>query len=383
MANNSNGTAKSDQELQVLAREKLLYTAGTDNESRPVLICPLVNLPPLSSTDLDRLIPMMLDQTDTLVQDDYTIVLFAGGASTMPGAMWFVRAYQNLERKYKKNLKKLLIVHASYWVKLLLQVFAPIVSQKFAKKIYWCDDIASLATHLPISSLNIPIAIRELDARSLASASTASVPAVPIPSSTLNPASSTASTPGSPSTRVFGVPFEQVPVTGSGIPQVVEDCLFVVERNMDTEGVFRKSPVTAYVNAAKRVYDRGGRMVGEDRGGSSPSTQGEEEGSKFDVLVAGSLLKTFFRDMPEAVFREDHVEALIETATATQTLLRRVFSTLHQVSLRSSVNKMTSRNLGVVWQPNLFRTKDMARDLAVAGAAVEAVGSMVEEWVLF
>ncbi|KXS20343.1 Rho GTPase activation protein [Gonapodya prolifera JEL478] len=380
------GDSLSDAQLRSLAQERLLYAGGVDHESRPVLVFPLANIPALSSSDLDRLIPIMLDQTDSFVDSDYVIVLFAAGAQNAPGPMWFVRAYQQLERKYKKNLKKLIIVHATYWVKLLLQVFTPVASPKFASKVIWCDMIADLVPHLPTANLQIPVEVREVDARLLNAGTAAQRQPQSTPTTPARP-----NPPTSP--PVFRASADAIPP--SGIPHIVEDCLQVVERNLNVEGIFRRSPANADLQTAKAAYDRGERMTG---GEGDESENGEA--TRFDVVVAGSLLKRYFRDMPTAVFHEPHVAALKEFQSLTSSsrtsfihtkliaplppthraLLRRVFSTLRQVAANADTNKMTPRNLGVVWQPNLFRTADIAADMAVAGAAVEAVAIMIDSY---
>jgi len=42
-----------------------------------------------------------------LVEADYTVIFFAAGARHNPGWSWVWKAYRSLNRKYRKNLKKL------------------------------------------------------------------------------------------------------------------------------------------------------------------------------------------------------------------------------------------------------------------------------------
>jgi len=42
-----------------------------------------------------------------LVEADYTLIFFAAGARHNPGWNWVWKAYRSLNRKYRKNLKKL------------------------------------------------------------------------------------------------------------------------------------------------------------------------------------------------------------------------------------------------------------------------------------
>lgn len=62
---------------------------------------------------------------------------------------------------YKKNVKKLFIVHASLWFKLVLGFMQKIVSSKFAKKIEVIDRLAQLPDHVPIEHVDIPTSVIE------------------------------------------------------------------------------------------------------------------------------------------------------------------------------------------------------------------------------
>lgn len=70
---------------------------------------------------------MILRKLDEFVENDYTCVMFVGGSIHRPSWNWLLRAYRQLGRKYKKNLKNLYVVHPSMWVRLLMDMMNKII----------------------------------------------------------------------------------------------------------------------------------------------------------------------------------------------------------------------------------------------------------------
>lgn len=60
------------------------------------------------------------------VEADYTVIFFAAGARHNPGWGWVWKAYRSLNRKYRKNLKKLV----SFPIFLVFS-FVPVVRNVF------------------------------------------------------------------------------------------------------------------------------------------------------------------------------------------------------------------------------------------------------------
>ena len=58
--------------------------------------------------------------------------------------------------RYKKNLKRLFIVHPSFWVKMMFGLCRPFISSKFWKKLSYIDDLAELYSFIPRSELTFP-----------------------------------------------------------------------------------------------------------------------------------------------------------------------------------------------------------------------------------
>ncbi|XP_012682077.2 rho GTPase-activating protein 11A isoform X2 [Clupea harengus] len=165
------------------------------------------------------------------------------------------------------------------------------------------------------------------------------------------------------SSKVYGVPLENVyacAVAEYGmVPSFLVDACQHLSKYADTEGLFRKSSSVIRLKSLKAKLD-----------------QGEEEDCLATALPCdvASLVKQFFRELPDPIFPAELSQALLqaqqlpnekERSLATQLLscllpernsatLRFLSSFLHRLSQRATENKMTAYNLSVIFAPNLF-----------------------------
>lgn len=70
-----------------------------------------------------------------LPSDPYVLVFFACGAPNKPSWSWVSKIYNMLDRQVKKRVEKLYIVHESWWVRAVTEMFRGVISNKFKKKI--------------------------------------------------------------------------------------------------------------------------------------------------------------------------------------------------------------------------------------------------------
>lgn len=101
----------------------------------------------------DTLLPLLLDSIDSYVTTEYTLIFFAGQAEHKPNMTWMLSAYQNLERKYRKGIRKLFIVHSGTWTRIVLEVAGRVVSPKFAKKVKYVGSLSELAEYVPLTQV--------------------------------------------------------------------------------------------------------------------------------------------------------------------------------------------------------------------------------------
>ncbi|XP_029983552.1 rho GTPase-activating protein 11A isoform X2 [Sphaeramia orbicularis] len=178
-----------------------------------------------------------------------------------------------------------------------------------------------------------------------------------------NKATSCKST-ASNSTKVFGVPLENLPcynMESGSVPRFLVDACMNLMAHVDTEGLFRKSGSVVRLKALRAKLDAGEDCLS----------------TALPCDVAG-LVKQFFRELPEPVLATELQEAFLkaqqlpteeEKTSATMLLscvlpdrnhsiLRHFFDFLHTVSKRSAENKMDSSNLSLILAPNLLHFGD-------------------------
>ncbi|KAF8887151.1 CDC42 rho GTPase-activating protein [Infundibulicybe gibba] len=350
--------ARVESEMVQEVLSKMIFQAGVDFETRPMVVINASALPDPQKVSYDLLLSRILAYLNLYVESDYTVVFFAAGGRHTPGWNWVWKAYRSLSRKYRKNLKRLYIVHSSFFSKMLFSLAGAIISPKFFRKLLYTATLSELAHHVPLTQIDIPPAVYQ---ENLKHERTITLP-VPTRSS------------------IFGVPLaELMGYDGEkgSIPRVVKDAIqYLRETGLEEEGLFRRSPQSTMLRAAQDAYDRG-NVVSLDTFG--------------DPHLAAVLLKKYLRDLPEPVFPESlypvirrcplptsdptdmtsvvyiRETLLPELAPCVYILLSYVLHLMHEVSLRAASNRMDAHNLAIVLCPNLVKGASPTRDVMMCG----------------
>ncbi|EMP33988.1 Rho GTPase-activating protein 8 [Chelonia mydas] len=141
-----------------VARHGIVQLAGDDNSGRRVITFSCCRMPPSHQLNHSRLLEYLRYTLDQYVENDYTLVYFHYGLNSRnkPSLNWLQSAYKEFDRKYKKNLKALYVVHPTNFIKILWNIFKPLISHKFGKKITYLNYLSDLREHLKYDQLNIP-----------------------------------------------------------------------------------------------------------------------------------------------------------------------------------------------------------------------------------
>uniref|UniRef100_A0A2C9KT94 CRAL-TRIO domain-containing protein n=1 Tax=Biomphalaria glabrata TaxID=6526 RepID=A0A2C9KT94_BIOGL len=78
---------------------------------------------------MNHLFHYVIHTLEELVADDYVIIYFHGSTPRrqMPGLTWLKRCYQSIDRRLKKNLKGLYLVHPTLWLKTIVTMIRPFI----------------------------------------------------------------------------------------------------------------------------------------------------------------------------------------------------------------------------------------------------------------
>ncbi|EKE41652.1 hypothetical protein ENUP19_0274G0081 [Entamoeba nuttalli] len=166
--------------------------------------------------------------------------------------------------------------------------------------------------------------------------------------------------------QIFGVLLEEVPLK-EGLPLPVYDSLKYFKENptlLETEGLFRIPGNMLVVNNLKKEYNEGKEV----------KLEGE------NIHTIASLFKLYFRELPDSLVTEENTDLFLvfielDKIDKNQTIkkLQNVLKELPQVHLnvlksligflvqiteKSDLNKMDSRNLSLIFGPNIFNHQE-------------------------
>ncbi|XP_034382179.1 rho GTPase-activating protein 8-like isoform X3 [Cyclopterus lumpus] len=262
--------------------------------------------------------------------------------------------------RYKKNLKSLYVVHPTSFIRIVWNLFKPLISKKFGKKLTYVNYLTELGEHLNYEQLVVPPDVLRHDEKLRAAQKGGPAPSVKTP-------------PPRPPlpTQQFGVSLQYIREKNreAPIPPVLQQTVsYLREKGLRTEGIFRRSARVQLIKDVQRLYNLGKPVNFDDYG---------------DVHVPAVILKTFLRELPEPLltFRlYSQVQDLLSVESSLRVsrckhmmeelpehnfiIAKFLLSFLHLVSQHSLVNRMSPSNLACVFGVNLVRSQRGSVSLA-------------------
>ncbi|NXV72226.1 RHG08 protein, partial [Atlantisia rogersi] len=284
---------------------------GDDNSGRKVITFSCCRMPPSHQLNHTRLLEYLKYTLDQYVENDYTVVYFHYGLKSLnkPSLKWLQTAYKEFDRKYvskifgllfrlcnarkfhegsvlfliclqlteyKKNLKALYVVHPTNFIKILWNIFKPLISHKFGKKITYLNHLSDLREHLKYDQLNIPQEVIRHDENLRRKQKGKLPPVVKVP-------------PPRPPlpTQQFGVSLQYIKDKNKGelIPPVMKETVSYLKRKgLQVEGLFRRSASIQTIKDVQKLYNQGKSVNFDDYN---------------DIHIPAVILKTFLRELPQ------------------------------------------------------------------------------------
>uniref|UniRef100_A0A8D3CSK1 Rho GTPase activating protein 8 n=1 Tax=Scophthalmus maximus TaxID=52904 RepID=A0A8D3CSK1_SCOMX len=300
-----------------VARHGVIQVSGDDLYGRKQIVFSSCCLPPSHQLNHRRLLEFLKFTLDQYVEMDYILVYFHHGlrSSNKPSLEWLREAYDEFDRKYKKNLKTLYVVHPTNFIRIVWNIFKPLISHKFGKKLKYVNFLDELRDHVNYEQLVVPADVLRYDTTRSCERPP---PRPPLPS------------------QQFGV-------------------------SLRTEGIFRRSARVQIIKDVQKLYNLG-KPVNFDEFS--------------DVHVPAVILKTFLRDLPEPLLtfrvygqvqdvlnvesslRVSRCRHIVESLPELNFIvLKFLMCFLHMVSQQSIINKMSPSNLACVFGVNLVRPR--------------------------
>ncbi|XP_029571206.1 rho GTPase-activating protein 32 isoform X3 [Salmo trutta] len=193
--------------------------------------------------------------------------------------------------------------------------------------------------------------------------------------------------------RVFGCDLgEHLLNSGHDVPQVIKCCTEFIERHGVVDGMYRLSGISSNIQKLRHEFD------------SEQIPDLSRDVFKQDIHSVGSLCKLYFRELPnplltyqlyerfsEAVSAATDEERLVKIHNVIQQLppphyrtLEFLMRHLSQLATFSPITNMHTKNLAIVWAPNLLRSKQIESACFSGTAAFMEVRiqSVVVEFIL-
>ncbi|XP_022221835.1 BCL2/adenovirus E1B 19 kDa protein-interacting protein 2 [Drosophila obscura] len=152
---------------RVLSHGGYLKSGG---QNAIVIFC-ACHLPDRSRADysyvMDNLFLYVVKTLEQLVTDDYVLIYLHGGSNrrNVPPFPWLKRCYQLLDRRLRKSLKHMYLVHPTFWIKSLVWMARPFVSTKFWRKLIYVKSLEELGLHVVVEKAAIPEKVKQFDAK--------------------------------------------------------------------------------------------------------------------------------------------------------------------------------------------------------------------------
>ncbi|KAK7793841.1 hypothetical protein R5R35_014126 [Gryllus longicercus] len=369
---------EDEDDFQDVAKYGIVEVVGDDTYGRKVIVVSACKLPSNKELDHARFLRYLMFTLDKYVEQDYSLVYFHYGLTSKnkPPLSWLWQAYRAFDRKYKKNVKALYLVHPTNFIRVIWQIFRAAISAKFGRKVMYVNYLHELRQHLNLDQLSIPEEVLKHDERLMTKNKTAVLQQTGVPQSSpyLSSPSLSSKSQAPLKTQQFGVSLQFIKDHNCGevIPPVVRQCVEFLSQPdaLETEGLFRRSTSVILVNETRSRFNQG---LPVDFNG--------------DVHLAAVILKNFLRDLEEPLMtfelydeitqfqsiakeeRPRQVKILIleKLPEDNYQILKYIVQFLSRVMDRSDLNKMTSSNLAVVFGPNLVWSQSEQLSLAAIG----------------
>jgi len=353
---------EEEENFDDIASRGIIEVVGDDKAGNKIVVISACRIPSSQSFDHAKFFRYLTKTLDKYVTNDYSLVYFHHGLTSKnkPPNRWLWDAYRALDRTYKKNLKKLFLVHPTNFIRVVYNMFRPIVSAKFGRKVQYVNYIDELKEDLDVKQLPIPKQVEDYDKKLMSRYNYRPSDKSP---------DRISSSMSFPPTQQFGVSLEFIASHHqTDYPPIVSQCIdfLSLPECLETEGIFRRAARVAKVAEYQRLINSGAKIE------FTLANLGE------DVHLASVLLKRFFSELPEPLFtfpvfkdvmifeeippadKSQFIRKVIHTKLPSRNLalLKYLVDFLATVIDSSCLNKMTSSNLAVVFAPNLIRSED-------------------------
>eukprot|EP01136_Pigoraptor_vietnamica_P037897 Opistho-1_new@106489 len=177
--------AARQEDVSDIAKHRMLYQSGTDSMGRPIIMF-VGKYCPAASVDPERLTSYLISTMDPLVGRDFVVVYFhtQTESDNLPDFSYMRDLYELVDKRYKRNLRALYIVHPTFWSRCATWFFTTFTATNIKERIRNIDSLHELYAAINPDQLNIPPFVLDYDHQE-------NGPSLPVSSSFRTPESAT------------------------------------------------------------------------------------------------------------------------------------------------------------------------------------------------
>ncbi|XP_023935285.1 uncharacterized protein LOC112043864 [Bicyclus anynana] len=166
-----NGGGRVTCDMKVIEPFKRVVShGGYSADGAALIVFSACHLPDNARPDykyvMDNLFLYVMWSLERLVTDEYVLVYLHGSAGRrrLPSFAWLHECYKLVDRRLRKSLKHLYLVHPTFWLKSFVLITKPFVSSKFFRKLTYVKSLKELLERVPVEPNAIPDIVKQFDA---------------------------------------------------------------------------------------------------------------------------------------------------------------------------------------------------------------------------
>ncbi|XP_050673636.1 protein prune homolog 2 isoform X2 [Leptidea sinapis] len=162
-------TGQGTCDMKVIEPFKRVISHGGYCGEAAIIVFSACHLPDNCRQDyryvMDNLFLYVIWSLQRLVTEEYILVYLhgSGGRRRMPSFAWLHECYKLIDRRLRKNLKHLYLVHPTFWLKSFVVITKPFVSSKFFRKLSYVNSLRELLEQVPVEPNAIPDIVKYYD----------------------------------------------------------------------------------------------------------------------------------------------------------------------------------------------------------------------------
>jgi len=149
-------------EVEIL--KQIVYVSGVDEQGSPVVVV-VANYLQQINPDHDKTVKYLIRLLDTHVNNPYNIVYLCTNAAQQVNRELLMKIYGIVDQRYVDNLKKLIVVHPTFFNKIYALYFSTFFAPDMRRKLVFAKSLTRLYRHVEKDEVRLPAFVAKHDSK--------------------------------------------------------------------------------------------------------------------------------------------------------------------------------------------------------------------------